>query len=118
MFLFYGSDSKIGPRACVPSFLEAALGQVASEGWESYLQVMLIGTGLTARKFVFHFSSCSTKKKKRKTRKNLLSVLSSTSTYKACIHSCRAVLSRDTGKGMEYEQRAGESRYIPIYIYI
>ena len=42
--------SKVGPRICVPSFLEAALGQVASEGWEPSLQAVLMGAALTARK--------------------------------------------------------------------
>ena len=61
-------SSKIGPRTCVPSFLEAALGQVASEGWEPSLQVVLMGVGLTARKFLsFLFSSiCVTKNKDKK----------------------------------------------------
>ena len=44
---------KVGPRTCVPSFSEAALGQVASEGWEPSLQAVLMGAGLTARKFLF-----------------------------------------------------------------
>ena len=48
---------KIGPRPCVPSFSEASLGQVASEGWEPSLQAVLMGAGLTARKF--SFSMCS-----------------------------------------------------------
>ena len=48
---------KVGPRTCVPSFSEASLGQVASEGWEPSLQAVLMGAGLTARKF--SFSMCS-----------------------------------------------------------
>ena len=44
--------SKIGPSTCIPSFLEAALGQVASEVWEPSLQAVLMGAGLTARKFL------------------------------------------------------------------
>ena len=42
--------SIIGTQNCVPSFLEAALGQVASEGWEPSLQAVLMGAALTARK--------------------------------------------------------------------
>ena len=39
-------------------------------------------------------------------------VLTTNSNSSSSIHSCRAVVSRDIGKGMECEQRAGESRYI------
>lgn len=54
---------KIGLGTRVPSFSEAALGQVASEGWEPSLQAVLMGAGLTTRKFSFSLCSINNLKK-------------------------------------------------------
>ena len=90
-----------------PLIFGGCLGQSASDGWEPYLQAVLMGAGLTARKFFLLFcilflengNLCST-----------TPVSTCTVPYTACKSACRAVVFRDIGNFLNNERVACEQR--------